>query len=64
MALRRRCICDAVRCGARFAPRWRRRCITDVADASPMRRRFIADVSAKRRDPPTPSTPTPSRRPL
>eukprot|EP00959_Pyramimonas_sp_CCMP1952_P435768 9125275-Pyramimonas_sp.AAC.1 len=35
-----------------------------IADASPMHRRCIADVSAIRRDPPTPSTPTPSRRPL
>eukprot|EP00959_Pyramimonas_sp_CCMP1952_P413552 8665608-Pyramimonas_sp.AAC.2 len=38
------------------------RCIADAADASPMRRR-VADASATRRDPPTPSTPTPSRRP-
>eukprot|EP00959_Pyramimonas_sp_CCMP1952_P000997 19969-Pyramimonas_sp.AAC.1 len=38
-----------------------RRCITD---ASPIHRRCIADVSAMRRHPPTPYTPTPSRRPL
>eukprot|EP00959_Pyramimonas_sp_CCMP1952_P003783 80201-Pyramimonas_sp.AAC.1 len=37
----------------------------DVDDASPASTmRCIADVSAMRRDPPTPSTPTPSRRPL
>eukprot|EP00959_Pyramimonas_sp_CCMP1952_P051268 1071405-Pyramimonas_sp.AAC.1 len=36
----------------------------DVADASPVHGRCIAAVSATRRDPPTPSTRTPSRRPL
>eukprot|EP00959_Pyramimonas_sp_CCMP1952_P342693 7179505-Pyramimonas_sp.AAC.1 len=41
--------------------RRRRRC---VACASPMHRRCVADVPAMRRDPPTSSTPTPSRRPL
>eukprot|EP00959_Pyramimonas_sp_CCMP1952_P389986 8172908-Pyramimonas_sp.AAC.1 len=35
-----------------------------IADASPMHRRCIVDVSSMRRHPPTPSTPTPSRRPL
>eukprot|EP00959_Pyramimonas_sp_CCMP1952_P378551 7929946-Pyramimonas_sp.AAC.1 len=59
------------RCGSMCSPicvtstspmhRQRRRCI---AGASPMHRRCIADVSAIRRDHPTPSTPTPSKRPL
>eukprot|EP00959_Pyramimonas_sp_CCMP1952_P462948 9484093-Pyramimonas_sp.AAC.1 len=38
-----------------------------VADAwltSPLHRQCIADALAMRRDPPTPSSPTPSRRPL
>eukprot|EP00959_Pyramimonas_sp_CCMP1952_P074446 1555592-Pyramimonas_sp.AAC.1 len=39
------CIGDAARCAARFSARWRRRCIADVADASPMLRCCIADVS-------------------